>query len=42
MIDLSQVDGQVKESSLHKVGEIASKHPDATVGIVRQWLHETN
>jgi flagellar M-ring protein FliF len=42
MVDLSQVDGQVKESSLHKFGEIASKHPDATVGIVRQWLHETN
>ena len=42
MIDLSQVEGQVKESSLNKVGEIAMKHPDATVGIVRQWLHETN
>jgi flagellar M-ring protein FliF len=41
MIDISQVEGQVKESSIHKVGEIASKHPEATVGIVRQWLHET-
>ncbi len=41
MIDLSQVDGQVKETSLHRVGELAMKHPDATVGIVRQWLHET-
>lgn len=39
MIDISQVEGQVKESSLRKVGEIVTKHPDETVAIVRQWLH---
>ena len=41
MIDISQVEGQVKESSVRKVGEIVGKHPDETVAIVRQWLHET-
>jgi flagellar M-ring protein FliF len=41
MIDISQVEGQVKESSVRKVGEIVSKHPDETVAIVRQWLHES-
>lgn len=40
MIDISQVEGQVKESSVRKVGEIVTKHPDETVSIVRQWLHE--
>ncbi len=39
MIDISQVEGQVKESSVRKVGEIVTKHPDETVAIVRQWLH---
>jgi flagellar M-ring protein FliF len=41
MIDISQVEGQVKESSVRKVGEIVGKHPDETIAIVRQWLHET-
>ncbi|MEQ1754641.1 MAG: flagellar basal-body MS-ring/collar protein FliF [Micropepsaceae bacterium] len=41
MIDISQVEGQVKESSVRKVGEIVTKHPDETVSIVRQWLHES-
>jgi flagellar M-ring protein FliF len=40
MIDISQVEGQVKESSVRKVGEIVTKHPEETVAIVRQWLHE--
>jgi flagellar M-ring protein FliF len=39
MIDISHVEGQVKESSVRKVGEIVNKHPDETVAIVRQWLH---
>lgn len=42
MIDISQVEGQVKESSVRKVGEIVGKHPDETVAIVRQWLHESS
>ena len=41
MIDIAQVEGQVKESSVRKVGEIVTKHPDETVSIVRQWLHES-
>lgn len=41
MIDISQVEGQVKESSVRKVGEIVAKHPDEATSIMRQWLHET-
>lgn len=41
MIDIAQIEGQVKESSIRKVGEIVSKHPDEAVSIMRQWLHES-
>jgi flagellar M-ring protein FliF len=41
MIDIAQVEGQVKESSVRKVGEIVGKHPDEATSILRQWLHET-
>jgi flagellar M-ring protein FliF len=41
MIDIAQVEGQVKESSVRKVGEIVGKHPDEAASILRQWLHET-
>ena len=41
MIDIAQVEGQVKESSVRKVGEIVVKHPDEATSIVRQWLHES-
>lgn len=41
MIDIAQVEGQVKESSVRKVGEIVAKHPEEAVAIMRQWLHES-
>ena len=41
MIDIAQVEGQVKESSVRKVGEIVGKHPDEATSILRQWLHES-
>jgi flagellar M-ring protein FliF len=41
MIDIAQVEGQVKESSVRKVGEIVTKHPDEATSILRQWLHES-
>jgi len=40
-IDISQVEGQVKESSIKKVGEIVTQHPDESVAILRSWLHES-
>jgi flagellar M-ring protein FliF len=41
MIDIAQVEGQVKESSVRKVGEIVTKHPDEATSILRTWLHES-
>jgi flagellar M-ring protein FliF len=40
MIDIAQVDGQVSASSVKKVGEIVSKHPEEAVAIMRQWMHD--
>jgi flagellar M-ring protein FliF len=42
MIDIAQIEGQVKESSVRKVGEIIVKHPDEATTIMRQWLHEAS
>jgi flagellar M-ring protein FliF len=40
MIDIAQVEGKVKESSVNKVGELIANHPDETMSILRSWLHE--
>lgn len=40
MIDIAQVEGKVKESSVQKVGELVINHPDETMSILRSWLHE--
>jgi flagellar M-ring protein FliF len=39
-IDVSQIDGQVRESSIKKVGEVVSAHPEEALAIIRTWLHE--
>jgi flagellar M-ring protein FliF len=40
MIDIARVEGQVKASSLKKIGEIVDKHPEEAVAIVRNWLYQ--
>ncbi len=40
-IDLARVEGQVRASSIKKVSEFVSAHPDESVSILRSWLHET-
>ena len=39
MIDLNQVEGRVRASSVKKIGEIIENHPEEAVSIVRGWLH---
>lgn len=39
-IDIAQVQGQVKASSVKKVAEIVDKHPEESLAILRNWLHE--
>jgi flagellar M-ring protein FliF len=38
MIDMQSVEGKVKASSVKKVGEIVSSHPNETVSVIRNWM----
>jgi len=40
MIDIAQVAGKVKQSSVRKIGELVTHHPDESISILRSWLHE--
>lgn len=40
MINLEQVEGRVRASSLKKISEIVDKHPDQAVSILRNWLYQ--
>ncbi len=40
MIDLNKVEGRVRASSIHKIGEIVEKHPEEAVAIVRSWIYQ--
>ena len=40
MIDMGQVEGRVRASSIKKIGDIVEKHPDEAVSIIRNWMHQ--
>lgn len=40
MIDISRIEGQVRESSIKKVGEVVQSHPEEALAILRSWLHQ--
>lgn len=40
MVDVQNVDGRVRASSLKKIGEIIDKHPEEAVTILRSWMYE--
>ena len=39
LIDIDQVEGRVRESSVKKVGEIIAKHPDEALSVIRSWMY---
>jgi len=39
-LDLSHIDGQVKDSSLKQIADIVDRHPDEAVAILRTWLYQ--
>ena len=39
MIDLEQVEGRVRASSVKKLGDFVEKHPEQALSIIRTWLH---
>jgi flagellar M-ring protein FliF len=40
LIDINRIDGQVRESSIKKVGEVVNAHPEEALAIIRTWLHQ--
>jgi flagellar M-ring protein FliF len=42
MVNLAQIEGQIRASSLRKVTELVDKHPDETLSIVRGWMVQEN
>jgi len=40
MIDINRIEGQVRESSVKKVGEVVNAHPEEALAILRSWLHQ--
>ena len=39
-INVANVEGQMKVSSMKRVGEIVDNHPDEALNIIRNWLHQ--
>jgi flagellar M-ring protein FliF len=40
LIDVAQIDGRVRASTIKKIGEIVEHHPEETVSIIREWLYQ--
>ena len=40
MIDIAQIEGKVKASTMNKIGEIIDKHPEEAVSIIRNWMYQ--
>ena len=40
LIDISQVEGRVRASSIKKIGEIVDSHPEEAASIIRNWLYQ--
>lgn len=38
-IDVAQIQGQVKKSSVRKVAQLVGNHPDESMSILRTWMH---
>ncbi len=42
MIDMSSVEGKVKASSVQKISELVTNHPNETVSVIRTWMSQEN
>jgi len=42
MVKIAQIEGQMRASSLRRIGELVEKHPDETLAIVRGWMVQEN
>ena len=40
MVNLANIDGQMRASTLRKIGELVDKHPEESLVIVRNWISQ--
>lgn len=40
MIDLNQVEGRVRASSIRKISDLVDQHPEQAVNLIRQWIYQ--
>jgi flagellar M-ring protein FliF len=40
MVNLANVEGQLRASSIRRVAELVDKHPEESISIVRAWMHQ--
>ncbi|MBI4184462.1 MAG: hypothetical protein HY521_10735 [Proteobacteria bacterium] len=40
LIDISRIEGKVKDSSVRKIANVVDKHPEEAAAIIRSWMHE--
>jgi len=40
MINMAQVEGRVRASSVKKIGDIVDKHPEEALAIMRTWMYQ--
>jgi flagellar M-ring protein FliF len=38
MVSISQIEGQLRASSIRRISDLANKHPDETLSILRGWM----
>ena len=39
MVDMANIEGQIKASSIRKLAELVDKHPDESLSIMRSWMN---
>ena len=42
MVNMAQIEGQMRASALRKLSELVEKHPDETLNIMRGWMAQEN
>ena len=42
MVNIAQIEGQLRASSLRKITELVDKHPEETLSIMRGWMVQEN
>ena len=42
MVSIAQIEGQLRASSVRRISELADRHPDETLSILRGWMAQEN